>query len=428
MDARDAVRVIVGGGDGTVMWVITELVSHGIDVGRVALGVIPFGTGNDFSRTLGWGGYPPSQLIGEEFCALRQHVRRWIDADVIPYDIWRVTVTTHEQGSFLFWNDTKQEKGLTDGQRKQHNITDLPGGGQQMVKPLCNYYSLGYDPQAGLGFDKARTRSQFLNLVVYAVEGAKKQLPGRKPPRLDETLDSIGEVQGDAALRLADSSTKLPVKRSEQRIIASVGQQEGAQASLSGRPVELIALNIPSFAKGCDLWGTSSYVGLTAPDGGPYDQGERERLMRLKQDVGDGNLSMLTYRKILGFNSDVIKGQMGLKSLSGNGHRIYQGPSTVALTFKDPEKATYKKDGRVYMEIDGEFFVCRYPSQVLLQHSMKLQVLRCNEPKVGCCACGGGGEPDTRLRERGGSLKHEVGKDRPTGCSERSLQRIMSKE
>ena len=53
---KSQVRVVVGGGDGTVLWVVEEMLKAGIDFNKCALGVIPFGTGNDFSRVLGWGG------------------------------------------------------------------------------------------------------------------------------------------------------------------------------------------------------------------------------------------------------------------------------------------------------------------------------------------------------------------------------------
>jgi len=49
-------RVVVGGGDGTVLWVVNEMIKTGIDLNSVPIGIIPFGTGNDFSRVLGWGG------------------------------------------------------------------------------------------------------------------------------------------------------------------------------------------------------------------------------------------------------------------------------------------------------------------------------------------------------------------------------------
>ena len=48
--------VIVCGGDGTVMWVVTEMVKYDIKILSVPLAIIPLGTGNDFSRELGWGG------------------------------------------------------------------------------------------------------------------------------------------------------------------------------------------------------------------------------------------------------------------------------------------------------------------------------------------------------------------------------------
>lgn len=47
--------VIVCGGDGTVMWVVTEMKKHDVKIIEAPIGVIPLGTGNDFSRELGWG-------------------------------------------------------------------------------------------------------------------------------------------------------------------------------------------------------------------------------------------------------------------------------------------------------------------------------------------------------------------------------------
>ena len=41
---------IVCGGDGTIMWVVSELIKNNINVVSVPIGIIPLGTGNDFSR------------------------------------------------------------------------------------------------------------------------------------------------------------------------------------------------------------------------------------------------------------------------------------------------------------------------------------------------------------------------------------------
>ncbi len=49
-------RIIVCGGDGSVMWVVEEMILYKIDHEKCPIGILPFGTGNDFSRSLGWGG------------------------------------------------------------------------------------------------------------------------------------------------------------------------------------------------------------------------------------------------------------------------------------------------------------------------------------------------------------------------------------
>ena len=48
-------RVVVAGGDGSVNWVVKMLSLFYDEGSRPPLAVIPFGTGNDMSRSLGWG-------------------------------------------------------------------------------------------------------------------------------------------------------------------------------------------------------------------------------------------------------------------------------------------------------------------------------------------------------------------------------------
>jgi diacylglycerol kinase (ATP) len=47
--------LVVCGGDGTFMWVITELYHFNIDHTKVPIAIIPLGTGNDLAQVLGWG-------------------------------------------------------------------------------------------------------------------------------------------------------------------------------------------------------------------------------------------------------------------------------------------------------------------------------------------------------------------------------------
>ena len=53
---KSNIRVIIGGGDGTVLWVVGEMIKSNVDFEKCPIGILPFGTGNDFSRCLGWGG------------------------------------------------------------------------------------------------------------------------------------------------------------------------------------------------------------------------------------------------------------------------------------------------------------------------------------------------------------------------------------
>jgi hypothetical protein len=48
-------KILVAGGDGTVLSVIEDLNSKGIDINRCVFGHIPLGTGNDLSNALGFG-------------------------------------------------------------------------------------------------------------------------------------------------------------------------------------------------------------------------------------------------------------------------------------------------------------------------------------------------------------------------------------
>ncbi len=81
-------RVIVGGGDGTVMWVVEEMEKVKINFGKVTVGVIPFGTGNDFARVLGWGGSAPSGLSDPTYKKVKSLMYDWVTAAKEPFDLW----------------------------------------------------------------------------------------------------------------------------------------------------------------------------------------------------------------------------------------------------------------------------------------------------------------------------------------------------
>ena len=44
----------MGGGDGTVSWIINDLAGNSIRISNLIFGILPIGTGNDMCRSLGW--------------------------------------------------------------------------------------------------------------------------------------------------------------------------------------------------------------------------------------------------------------------------------------------------------------------------------------------------------------------------------------
>ena len=119
------VRLLACGGDGTAGWVLSVLdkvkMSHPPPVG-----VLPLGTGNDLSRSLGWGGGYMDEPLGDILLAIQS-------ADVISMDRWRLETLPDP-----------------DSPRSQKGV-DFPP-----LDVVNNYFSLGVDAQIALQFHEAR--------------------------------------------------------------------------------------------------------------------------------------------------------------------------------------------------------------------------------------------------------------------------------
>ncbi len=84
---------LAGGGDGTVNWLLAELIAAGIDFNRVIFGAFPLGTGNDFAKNLGW---PEYNLFDNHFAELHRFVREVEQAQIEEFNIWDVEVFAHQ--------------------------------------------------------------------------------------------------------------------------------------------------------------------------------------------------------------------------------------------------------------------------------------------------------------------------------------------
>ncbi|KAH0790615.1 diacylglycerol kinase 2 isoform X1 [Histomonas meleagridis] len=82
-------RAAVAGGDGSVNWVVTLLSNYYTGSFRPPLAVIPFGTGNDMSRSLGWGkGMSNSHLL--QIGRLIENIES--STHIEDVDVWSVTI------------------------------------------------------------------------------------------------------------------------------------------------------------------------------------------------------------------------------------------------------------------------------------------------------------------------------------------------
>jgi diacylglycerol kinase (ATP) len=155
--------LVICGGDGTVMWVVTEMAQSGVDHARVPIAIIPLGTGNDFSQTLGWGKESPD-LLSADFEKLKKRVTYWLSAQEESLDIWMVEAEVQEYGKF--------EK-VEDGQNRNLEV-------QAITRHFCNYFSVGVDGKIGYSFDSHRTSSRIGNLAVYGAMGLLKSFTKTK--------------------------------------------------------------------------------------------------------------------------------------------------------------------------------------------------------------------------------------------------------
>jgi len=148
-------RLLACGGDGTVGWLLSCLDKldnddqhHNL---QAAVGVLPLGTGNDLSRSLGWGGGYTDEPLSKILQSLQQ-------AEVINMDRWRLRLDLNSDHSAKI-----SGKG----------VDKLP------LEVVNNYFSLGVDAQIALQFHEAREanphkfNSRIRNKMFYTQAGGK---------------------------------------------------------------------------------------------------------------------------------------------------------------------------------------------------------------------------------------------------------------
>ncbi|KAF4742907.1 hypothetical protein FOZ62_026702 [Perkinsus olseni] len=368
-------RVLAAGGDGTVMGCVNLLRKEGVDLNKVVIGHIPYGTGNDFARVTGWGVKAPS-IPGHNNKGINDLIEQWLQAEISDFDLWRVAFTVHKTyGSF--WNViNRMDSMLTRKGRKAIAKIDVP---------MMNYFSMGLESKIGRDFERRRGQSQFWNKLRYGWE-ALRQI-GKEVPTVKDYLSNVTETstnelifhtaycEGQSGHRDEDGDDDddddddEDPKGERNRILRGRGDKGipddkacslPADRLLYDDAVSLDVLNIPSFAGGNDIWSRADHWWNR-----PAVSGRGKDKLKGAGSFSDGKLELLTYKDMLSFYLDVA-------FKIGNARRLYQGSGPFEFNFK---KSTPTKRYYTYMQVDGEYYKVFNPDKAVVKFDRKIRVM-----------------------------------------------------
>lgn len=336
--AGKPLRMIVGGGDGTVMWADCAATANGIDTSRDCIfGIIPLGTGNDFSRVAGWGGKNPKRILSRECLKLHIMVQLWCKAKHRPHDVWEVCAEVDEdEGRILKVSKERKEVALKDNAK-------------YFSLPMINYFSIGQESKVGIEFDKRRTKSQSCNLMVYACSGIFTECDCRTAQQIPDLIASLhAGLDADAPAIFEYKDEDEEDEDSEQEV-----------RSLVGNPESLMFLNVNSYAGGAaHFWqlDTELAVEPALPD----------KDVNCKEDPGDGRIEVVTLPSIV---------NIALDRVHSDAKRVHSGGPYYLEFFHTDH------DLDAYCEVDGEFYHLVNPVCVSVVFKKKLQVLQNDDPE-----------------------------------------------
>eukprot|EP00656_Telonema_subtile_P051869 TRINITY_DN7082_c0_g1_i1.p1 TRINITY_DN7082_c0_g1~~TRINITY_DN7082_c0_g1_i1.p1 ORF type:complete len:428 (-),score=92.48 TRINITY_DN7082_c0_g1_i1:310-1593(-) len=231
-DIQRPLRVVVAGGDGTVVWVLNALARHPGMRARLdkddgehhqgpVTGVVPLGTGNDMSRFLRWGnGYGSAGDLN-----FHEFIQDSVAAETYMMDRWKIEMTPPPENTTTF--------------------------GKGDTSYFCNYFSIGVDGKVAKDFEGCRQScgSCFccpcINKLWYAWHGGKCTTACTCTAVQD--VATFENTSGDTPLVLTDTIDHDSV----------------------------VFANIASYSAGIDLWANNSSK-YSMPDAHDANDGKLE--------------------------------------------------------------------------------------------------------------------------------------------------------
>ncbi|KAL7097365.1 hypothetical protein ACP275_10G140100 [Erythranthe tilingii] len=234
---REKLR-IVAGGDGTVGWVLGCLGELNKQVTGPTVpptGIIPLGTGNDLSRSFGWGGSFPFNW--------KSSIKRTLDkvarGPVVRLDSWQVLISM-PVGKKLDTPYSLKETEETPLDQELEIEGELPEKVSCYQGVFYNYFSIGMDAQVAHGFHHLRNEKPYLargpisNKIIYSGYSCKQGW-------------FFTPCSSNPGLRSLKNILRIFIKK--------VNSSKWEQISVASSVRSIVVLNLPSYGSGRNPWG-----------------------------------------------------------------------------------------------------------------------------------------------------------------------------
>lgn len=168
---RERIRIVAAGGDGTVGWILGclgELKKQGREP-VPPTGIIPLGTGNDLSRSFGWGGSFPFNWKS----ATKSILDRVATGPINHLDSWNLVISMPAGEKLETPHSLKPTEDASLDQELDID-GELPKKLSNYQGVYYNYFSIGMDAQVAYGFHHLRNEKPYLaqgpvsNKLIYS--------------------------------------------------------------------------------------------------------------------------------------------------------------------------------------------------------------------------------------------------------------------